>query len=390
MNKMSDDELKKLILGMVKEDIIKNAAHTAPVYSLSEILAIKSVSELRKVSRSLHIKYYGKLPKFELIAAISKSFQNTEVLKDLLFVLDETEFAFLKNVASMKHLHDDKVLVDCYMLPQNLGLLQSFYYDDELYFVAPKEIKSSIKKLAVMGFYEEKHFRDLLNNYAIAAVSLYGVISQDDFIALFNSQNKRQTSIDEMFSVLLTYIYMDASYCFWDEYIVDVDFEEDDFDGVPALLAARKGKPRYAPPQEEFLKYSDWDYYEETPQLMALKQYLTGLIDDPDMVLDTLDEIHDLCAAEVRTQEYFDLLDATGIVFDGMEQVNKIMQLIADVHNNTRLRSNYGHTPNELRPVGKSNLIPFPSSQPIQNEKIGRNDPCPCGSGKKYKKCCGR
>ena len=23
-------------------------------------------------------------------------------------------------------------------------------------------------------------------------------------------------------------------------------------------------------------------------------------------------------------------------------------------------------------------------------KKIGRNDPCPCGSGKKYKKCCGR
>ena len=21
-------------------------------------------------------------------------------------------------------------------------------------------------------------------------------------------------------------------------------------------------------------------------------------------------------------------------------------------------------------------------------KKIGRNDPCPCGSGKKYKKCC--
>jgi preprotein translocase subunit SecA len=25
-----------------------------------------------------------------------------------------------------------------------------------------------------------------------------------------------------------------------------------------------------------------------------------------------------------------------------------------------------------------------------EGEKIGRNDPCPCGSGKKYKKCCGR
>lgn len=24
-----------------------------------------------------------------------------------------------------------------------------------------------------------------------------------------------------------------------------------------------------------------------------------------------------------------------------------------------------------------------------EGEKVGRNDPCPCGSGKKYKKCCG-
>lgn len=26
----------------------------------------------------------------------------------------------------------------------------------------------------------------------------------------------------------------------------------------------------------------------------------------------------------------------------------------------------------------------------IKEEKVGRNDPCPCGSGKKYKKCCGK
>ena len=25
----------------------------------------------------------------------------------------------------------------------------------------------------------------------------------------------------------------------------------------------------------------------------------------------------------------------------------------------------------------------------VKPQKIGRNDPCPCGSGKKYKKCCG-
>jgi preprotein translocase subunit SecA len=33
-----------------------------------------------------------------------------------------------------------------------------------------------------------------------------------------------------------------------------------------------------------------------------------------------------------------------------------------------------------------------PVVQTIVNDspKVGRNDPCPCGSGKKYKQCCGK
>lgn len=33
---------------------------------------------------------------------------------------------------------------------------------------------------------------------------------------------------------------------------------------------------------------------------------------------------------------------------------------------------------------------PLPSAPITSPKKVGRNDPCPCGSGKKYKKCCGR
>ena len=36
----------------------------------------------------------------------------------------------------------------------------------------------------------------------------------------------------------------------------------------------------------------------------------------------------------------------------------------------------------------KDRLNPLP--QILNPGKVGRNDPCPCGSGKKYKKCCGR
>ncbi|MBE6560407.1 MAG: preprotein translocase subunit SecA [Ruminococcaceae bacterium] len=33
---------------------------------------------------------------------------------------------------------------------------------------------------------------------------------------------------------------------------------------------------------------------------------------------------------------------------------------------------------------------PAPNRPVVNKNKVGRNDPCPCGSGKKYKKCCGR
>ena len=32
----------------------------------------------------------------------------------------------------------------------------------------------------------------------------------------------------------------------------------------------------------------------------------------------------------------------------------------------------------------------YKDSKTVRVEKVGRNEPCPCGSGKKYKKCCGK
>ena len=31
----------------------------------------------------------------------------------------------------------------------------------------------------------------------------------------------------------------------------------------------------------------------------------------------------------------------------------------------------------------------FPRREPVRSAKVGRNEPCPCGSGRKFKKCCG-
>ncbi len=46
----------------------------------------------------------------------------------------------------------------------------------------------------------------------------------------------------------------------------------------------------------------------------------------------------------------------------------------------------------ELEMARRSSGDGEPSRKPIKRsqEKVGRNAPCPCGSGKKYKKCCGK
>ncbi|MCX7793204.1 MAG: preprotein translocase subunit SecA [Thermodesulfovibrionales bacterium] len=52
-------------------------------------------------------------------------------------------------------------------------------------------------------------------------------------------------------------------------------------------------------------------------------------------------------------------------------------------------------TINLRRPVFASSSLSYNKDdgrgprEPVHVKKIGRNDPCPCGSGKKYKKCCG-
>ena len=67
--------------------------------------------------------------------------------------------------------------------------------------------------------------------------------------------------------------------------------------------------------------------------------------------------------------------------------------------NNSRLVVNCSWTPHELI-SGSNKLSPIEVQQPdlvdITRDmprraaiKIGRNEPCPCGSGKKYKNCCG-
>jgi len=44
-------------------------------------------------------------------------------------------------------------------------------------------------------------------------------------------------------------------------------------------------------------------------------------------------------------------------------------------------------TEDEKKSISKKQKL---SNTVVKETKVGRNEPCPCGSGKKYKKCCGK
>ena len=84
---------------------------------------------------------------------------------------------------------------------------------------------------------------------------------------------------------------------------------------------------------------------------------------------------------------------ASGEMFD--EMIDKIrtdtvrMVLFAKPAEELRRREVAKQKTAELASVGGGKEKPRPVVRRA-SEKVGRNDPCPCGSGKKYKQCCGR
>ncbi len=48
-----------------------------------------------------------------------------------------------------------------------------------------------------------------------------------------------------------------------------------------------------------------------------------------------------------------------------------------------------GLEPDKPEDISELELLLNTPKSKIAEKKVGRNEPCPCGSGKKYKKCCG-
>ena len=194
----------------------------------------------------------------------------------------------------------------------------------------------------------------------------------------------------------------------------------------------------YIPTEEEIISYGSHSYPDCEKSYVRFWEFLHKKMKLTEMMCD------DLCMEAFRTlttggllSDYMDILNEEEIVFESDAQVNEFAQLFMTLNNHTRMFELRGHTPLEVRSLlekplqGKKPaivpmssmaadllregseqiskagfildldsgadeipMIGFPNGmngQPVRAvKKVYPNDPCPCGNGKKYKKCCGR
>lgn len=214
---------------------------------------------------------------------------------------------------------------------------------------------------------------------------------------------------------------------------VFVEFE----DAYEKLISLKEGKPWYIPPKEIMEKYQSDSEIEKNESFYALINFLSSefRLSADDAEYKAFDAIYTLTMEDHTFDVFLNELQRMGIDDISLEQVEKLVPYYIELNNNTRMPANNGYTPaeaekmrdelqfksdtlfvSEIR-IDKTHEIErknkakkqnqkmqkmtnilkqlafseqVKNNPPVKSQKIGRNDPCPCGSGKKYKKCCGR
>ena len=303
----------------------------------------------------------------------------------------------------------------------------------------PIDVKIAYEKLNTPEFRKYARKMSWLSQCLDFGEAFYGVFDKDVLRKVFNVRKGFHISEEELeklcneFPDDMTECHMEEGQRFIvAEYLAYSDRYKD-------LLDIQAGKDFYIPNEQEVRDYARNLYLSQKPAYQNFREFLQHEIgmtyDEADAeALETWDKIQfDIDFTEIVQyiiDVYEDLLDGT--------KIEKIIQLLQEVNNNTRMRIHRGHTPNEMMRKGMeedrfsqkpivvpgsteaanllksaseelkemgvcvdfdSNAVIVPNNFSQNNvsgqaansiKKIYPNDSCPCGSGKKFKKCCGR
>ena len=260
----------------------------------------------------------------------------------------------------------------------------------------------------------------LLVKFAKAAGNLYGVISLGDFYRIVRELAPELKIEEETFLSFMRvldgeeYLYViehEKLDCAPETITMECELVAEwvdcDYDNAYETLCERHAScPRYVPEREEFLRYEDEFYFEENPAKQKMRGFLMehcnlkgdDLEDWLDQVLVGLHLATDL-TPEVLLKDSVNCYSMRPDIFRQIySHSQEFAECIGELYENMRFVYTNAYTLAELRKMQTvANIEVEPTVDfseyellPEYKSKVGRNDSCPCGSGKKYKKCCGR
>lgn len=294
----------------------------------------------------------------------------------------------------------------------------------------------------------------LLRKYFNAMANLYGIIPLWKAYEIIAAQCRHPVSKEEFLSFseiarheCEEYYLLGADELYpgrkqtapLDREIIDITLVDGDLNAYHEMRHSQGGKPYYIPDRAELLAFDDPFYCAPTPAADALSQFMERrLCLKHDHVAALLAEfVYAARCLDAGISEVMARLEGLGIHFRHRRVAERFCTLYQEFHNHMRLQCNRGYTPEELLSVQlpaarvpkslslgpnikkvladgtmdaaslEKGLLDSPfhnerlrqsllreiavsDGKTVHSVKVGRNDLCPCGSGRKYKKCCGR
>jgi hypothetical protein len=177
---------------------------------------------------------------------------------------------------------------------------------------------------------------------------------------------------------------------FWKDgkYIIDEVFgTKEEYE---CLLEEVQNKPYYMPTEDDINIYEEELVDIDSKYYQDLKAFLGKKVKDEVDLDNLLFEMETVCVLEALPEDVINLMKEYEVFFTDTFEVNRFTQLYIDWHNHTRVWTNRGFMPMELNTVLNKEPVTMMQETVTNKKKVGRNEPCTCGSGKKYKHCCGR
>ncbi len=158
------------------------------------------------------------------------------------------------------------------------------------------------------------------------------------------------------------------------------------------LLDMREGKEPWPLPAELVASPCLADWAQDLPSGRTFLQFVNENIPDGKNDLLFADNVFEkvvlMFSSGVKPAAVVQWVSDQGLGFEDMRQENKMIGFMFTLCNDLPCWYNNGWPPATLH--SKLTGVPDFRNEDGSRKKVGRNDPCPCGSGKKYKKCCGR